>query len=228
MLPTFYLLLFLCESTVQFTSTGWQTTTTARTTSLETSTPMTTEVRIPALQLVAKPGYPVTEGQRVQLYCGPSTIPDSVKWSWELLGDKSSKVVGNSSDLTLTKPEQSGRYQCVAQNTVSIRRSSEHIVYIISTHTTVAEQLGIAAFFFSLVALISIFAIFFWLGFQRHVATQTTSNTAAKGFPGPDKSPKGGIPPAESGGDVYMNYTGNDYSDLDLNNVTGNDYSSLS
>ncbi|XP_063765408.1 uncharacterized protein LOC134881788 isoform X4 [Eleginops maclovinus] len=153
MLPTFYLLLFLCESTVQFTSTGWQTTTTARTTSLETSTPMTTEVRIPALQLVAKPGYPVTE---------------------------------------------------------------------------VAEQLGIAAFFFSLVALISIFAIFFWLGFQRHVATQTTSNTAAKGFPGPDKSPKGGIPPAESGGDVYMNYTGNDYSDLDLNNVTGNDYSSLS
>ncbi|XP_063765407.1 uncharacterized protein LOC134881788 isoform X3 [Eleginops maclovinus] len=94
--------------------------------------------------------------------------------------------------------------------------------------TEVAEQLGIAAFFFSLVALISIFAIFFWLGFQRHVATQTTSNTAAKGFPGPDKSPKGGIPPAESGGDVYMNYTGNDYSDLDLNNVTGNDYSSLS
>ncbi|KAK5898987.1 hypothetical protein CesoFtcFv8_008511 [Champsocephalus esox] len=94
--------------------------------------------------------------------------------------------------------------------------------------TEVAEKLGIAAFVFFLLALIVLFGILFWLGFQRLVASKTTSKTAAKGFPGTDKSPKGGFPPAESGGDVYMNYTGNDYSNLDLTNETGNDYSSLS
>ncbi|KAI9528843.1 hypothetical protein NQZ68_017442 [Dissostichus eleginoides] len=230
MLRTFFLLLFLCESTAQSTTTEWPTTTAAITTSLETSTPrMTTEGQLPFLQLVATPDYPVTEGRTVHLYCGPSTIPDSVNWSWKHWKTlENSQEVGNSRDLTLTRPKQSGIYQCFANNTVSGSMSSSHFVYITSTHTTVAEELGIAAFFFFLLALIVIFGILFWLGFQRLVATKTTSNTAAKGFPGTDKSPKGGFPPAESGGDVYMNYTGNDYTNLDLTNVTGNDYSSLS
>ncbi|XP_034087665.1 uncharacterized protein LOC117556445 isoform X2 [Gymnodraco acuticeps] len=225
MLCTFFLLLFFCEGTEQSTTTEWPTTTTAITTSLETSTPtMTTEGHLPSLQLVATPDYPVTEGRTVHLYCGPSTIPDSVNWSWK----QWKKEVGNSRDLTLTRPEQSGVYQCFANNTVSSRMSSLHTVSITSTHTTVAEKLGIAAFVFFLLALIVLFGILFWLGFQRLVATKTTSNTAAKGFPGTDKSPKGGFPPAESSGDVYMNYTGDDYNNLDLTNVTGNDYSSLS
>ncbi|KAL7380711.1 hypothetical protein ABVT39_022660 [Epinephelus coioides] len=94
-----------------------------------------------------------------------------------------------------------------------------------------AENLGVAAFFFSLLALIINFAILFWLGWQRFGPTQTSSNTAAKGFPGPEKSSKGGVQQTEMDGDVYMNYTNTsqDYTDLDPSNATvDNVYSSLS
>ncbi|KAI3367625.1 hypothetical protein L3Q82_026473, partial [Scortum barcoo] len=93
------------------------------------------------------------------------------------------------------------------------------------------ESLGIAAFVLSVLALVINIAILFWLGWQFLRDRPAHSNTAAKGFPGPEKSPKGGLPQTDSDGDVYMNYTSTNqaYSDLDLTNMTGdNVYSSLS
>ncbi|TDG98969.1 hypothetical protein EPR50_G00205710 [Perca flavescens] len=127
--------------------------------------------------------------------------------------------------MTLTKPEQSGLYRCRSGSNDSQVVSSDHTVYIVSVNATVGESLGIAAFVLSLLALSINFAILFWLGWQRFGATLTI-NTAAKGFPGPEKSPKGGLPPTESDGDVYMNYTSQAYCDLDPTTVSV--YSSLS
>ncbi|XP_078133639.1 uncharacterized protein LOC144535194 [Sander vitreus] len=97
-----------------------------------------------------------------------------------------------------------------------------------TTAAEVGEHLGIAAFVLSLLALSINLAILFWLGWQRF-GTTLNINTAAKGFPGPEKSPKGDLPQTESDGDVYMNYTSQAYCDWDPTIVSGdNVYSSLS
>ncbi|XP_068582578.1 uncharacterized protein [Cebidichthys violaceus] len=218
MLLSFSLLWFLCESTVKSQTTTWTTTN-------STNTTVAVEGKL-SLQLVAIPDYPVAAGQRVNLLCNAFNVKDSVK-SWQHLENQTWHVVGIGGELTLTKPEQSGLYRCRAVS----QFSQNHTVFIISMHTTVSENLGIAAVFLSLLALIIIFAILFWLGWHRLGATLTTSNIAAKDFPGPEQSPKGGLPHTESDGDVYINYTNTsqDYTDLDPTNVTeDNVYSSLS
>ncbi|XP_075964779.1 uncharacterized protein LOC142968684 isoform X2 [Anarhichas minor] len=229
MLLHFSLLWCLCESTVTFQTTTWTTTTSTNTAPAvedRTPHPFSSSGKL-SLQLVAIPDYPVAAGQRVNLLCNAFNMKVSVK-SWEHLENQTWRVVGNGGELTLTKPEQSGLYRCRAES----QFSQNHTVFIISMHTTaVSENLGIAALFFSLLALIIAFAILFWLGWHRLGATSTTSNIAAKGFPGPEQSPKGGLPHTESDGDVYINYTNTsqDYTDLDPTDVTeDNVYSSLS
>ncbi|XP_074516985.1 uncharacterized protein LOC141783525 [Sebastes fasciatus] len=216
MLLSFFLLFFLCESTVKSQTMSLAT---SPTTGLITST----EAQPSPLQLVAIPDHPVAAGQHVVLHCGGFTISDGVTGSWQHLEDQTWRDMGDSStDLTLTEPEHSGLYRCSAGSQLS----QNHTVYIVSMHATVGENLGIAAFALSLLALIINIAILVWLGWQR----LTTSNTAAEGFPAPEKSPKGGLPQTESDGGMYMNYTNTSpsYSDLDPSMKEDNVYSSLS
>ncbi|XP_042356005.1 uncharacterized protein LOC121953159 [Plectropomus leopardus] len=230
MLLSFFLLFFLCESTVKsqitagFTSRAF---TTRRT--IPTEAP---EEKLPPLQLVATPNYPVAVGQKVHLHCSAVNMTVSVKWVWQRQENQTWQEVGTGRDQTLTEPEESGIYRCRAQSRLSQKNvtSPEHTVYIVSKHTTVPENLGIAAFFLSLLALFINIAILFWLGCQRFGTKQNTS-TAAKSFPGPEKSSKGGLPHPEIDGDVYMNYTNTSpaYTDLDPTIVAvDNVYSSLS
>ncbi|XP_039642631.1 uncharacterized protein LOC120549649 isoform X2 [Perca fluviatilis] len=210
---------------------GTSTTTTWPTTPVPSlNNSKTTAAEEKLLQLVATPDYPVAAGQKVDLHCSAFTTTVSVKWSWQHLKNQTWQDVGTDRNMmTLTKPEQSGLYRCRSESNFSLESvSSNHTVYIVSVNATVGEYLGIAAFVLSLLALSINFAILFWLGWQRFGATLTI-NTAAKGFPGPEKSPKGGLPQTESDGDVYMNYTSQAYCDLDPTTVSvDNVYSSLS
>ncbi|CAB1461113.1 unnamed protein product [Pleuronectes platessa] len=102
---------------------------------------------------------------------------------------------------------------------------------IIPTQPAETGNLGMPGFVLALLALIVSLSVLCWLGWERLRGTQPPSNTAAKGFPAPVKAQKGGLPPAQGDGDVYMNYTSpnQDYSNLDPVNMTGdNMYSSLS
>ncbi|XP_071375461.1 low affinity immunoglobulin gamma Fc region receptor III-like [Centroberyx affinis] len=203
------------------------------------NTQLTVVEMMSPLQVVATPGYPIiVEGQTLTMHCNASTLPPSVIWSWYRLDDQGHwQKVGSSRDLTLTKAEESGQYHCQAVSDVhSIQQmelSPNHTVYILSLPATVGENLGIAAFTFSLLALIILFAIVFWLGRQRAnepAALQglTNTHTTAKGFDGPGKAPKGDLPKSEAEGEVYMNFD-QAYSDLEPNYMTGdNVYSSLS
>ncbi|XP_076013783.1 uncharacterized protein LOC143006287 [Genypterus blacodes] len=189
--------------------------------------------KLSALQLVATPSYSVVAGQTVKMRCLASTMPADVSWSWHRLGSNDTwTVVGRGTDLTLTKPEESGMYRCRARSERHIGQesvSSNHTVYIIPLPTTVGEILGIAASLFSLLACILFLLILIWLWRQQVSVTLNTTHTTAKGFSGPDKSPKGDLPQAEAG-EVYMNYTHtNDaYTDLDPTYLTGGDvYTSL-
>lgn len=182
----------------------------------------------PPLWVVATPDYPVAAGQKVSLYCSSSIISGTGTWSWERLRNQTWEKEGNSRELILTKPEQSGEYRCCSS--VVNCANQTHTVYIISTQTTVGENLGITAFVFSLLILIIIIAavIFFWLGFQRTSGTVTTSSTpAVKDVPGPEITPTGDLPQPDT--DVYINYTSQGYADVEPTNVTWEGvYSSLS
>lgn len=184
------------------------------------------------LQVVAVPDYPVAAGQSVRLHCSTGNMSVHAIWFWQHLQSQTWKVVGNSSELTLTKPQQSGQYRCLAENWFSQKIwSPNHTVFIISIQATVGENLGKAGFTLSLLAWVFIIAIILWLSYERLGGTTTTSNTAVKGLPGPQTASKGGLPQSDSDGDVYMNYTSNNpaYSDLDPTNMTqDNVYSSLS
>ncbi|GAA6213423.1 uncharacterized protein LOC108875078 [Lates japonicus] len=235
MLPGFFLFLlfFLCESTVTTVTTNLPSYFTSNMTTVEATTISTSTLpeKLSALQVEVVPDYPVAAGQPVNLHCSAFTVPANVNWSWHHLEDLNWREVSSSRDLTLTEPEQSGVYCCYAVSPSSQRWSRNLTVFIIATRPTVRESLGIAAFVLSLLALIIIFTALCWLGWQRFSGMLTTSNTAAKGFPGTEKAPKGGFPQVESDGDVYMNYTSTNkaYSDLDPTNMTGdNVYSSLS
>ncbi|XP_030299012.1 uncharacterized protein LOC115597322 [Sparus aurata] len=235
LLAGFYVLLFLCKGTAGQTTQPWTTwPVTYTTTTRATTAAPATEVPLSHLQLTATPDYPVAEGQKVILSCSALTMPDNVVWTWVRLGNLNWTEVqkGSSSELTLTEPQQSGLYQCHAESPLSqTSQSRDHAVYIVSMHATVGENLGIAAFVLSLLALIIDFLILFWLGWKRLADPQPTSTTVAKGLPGSEKSPKGVVPPADADGDVYMNYTSTNqaYTDLDITNMTtDNVYSSLS
>ncbi|KAM7403230.1 hypothetical protein PAMA_003921 [Pampus argenteus] len=222
----FSFVLFLSKSTV--TS---QTTTYWPTSSLITTTEAAEE-KLSPLQLVATPDYPIAAGQRVDMHCSAFTAPASVSWSWELWVNQTWQRVCIGRDLTLTEPEESGLYRCRAETLLyQTSESPSHQVYIISIHATVGENLGIAAFVISLVALIINFSVLFWLGRQKFSNIPTTSNTAPKAFPAPEKAPKACLPQTDGDGDVYMNYTSTNqaYTDLDPANMTGNNmYASLS
>ncbi|XP_034714885.1 uncharacterized protein LOC117936165 [Etheostoma cragini] len=224
---SFFLLFFLCKRQVKSTTTLPKTYVSSPNISETTAK----EEKLSPLQLVATPDYPVAAGQKVDLHCRAFTIPVSVMWSWQRMENQIWQDVGTDRDMmTLTKPEQSGLYRCRGKSNFTQRSvvSSNHTVYIISVTATVGEQLGIAAFVLSLLALSINFAVLFWLGWQRVGATSTI-NIPAKGFPGPEKSPKGGLPQIESDRDVYMNYTSQAYCDLDPTSVSvDNLYSSLS
>ncbi|KAM8736583.1 uncharacterized protein AB9X84_021956 [Acanthopagrus schlegelii] len=238
LLTGFYVLLFLCKSTVAQTTEPWTTLSpvtysATTTTTRATTTAPTAKVPLPHLQLTATPDYPVAAGQKVILSCSVFTMPDNVVWTWRRSENMNWTEVqkGSSSELTLTEPQQSGIYQCCPESPlIQDSKCPQHKVYIVSMHATVGENLGIAAFVLSFLALIIDFLILFWLGWKRLADPQPTSTTVAKGLPGPEKSPKG-VPPADGDGDVYMNYTSTNqaYTDLDLTNMTtDNVYSSLS
>ncbi|XP_039898480.1 uncharacterized protein LOC120740292 [Simochromis diagramma] len=216
MLPVLFLLFIWFEGTAQ-----------NQTLSSPTA-PVTHKETFPPLWVVATPDYPVAAGQKVSLYCSSSIISVTGTWSWERLRNQTWEKEGNSRELILTKPEQSGEYRCCSS--VVNCANQTHTVYIISTQTTVGENLGITAFVFSLLILIIIIAavIFFWLGFQRTSGTVTTSSTpAVKDVPGPEITPTGDLPQPDT--DVYINYTSQGYADVEPANVTWEGvYSSLS
>ncbi|XP_035023017.1 uncharacterized protein LOC118115909 [Hippoglossus stenolepis] len=198
---------------------------------LEYSTTITTtrKVTVPPVLVRAKPDYQVVAGRTVELYCDAYTIQRSIRWSWQHLESETWREVGHSKNLNLTEPNQSGPYRCRAENEYSQSMSNIITVYIIPMQPT--ENFGIAGFVLSLLALIVSLTVLCWLGWERLRGKLPPSNTAAKGFPAPEKAQKGGLPNNEGDGGVYMNYTSNnqDYSNLDPVNMTGdNMYSSLS
>lgn len=88
----------------------------------------------PPLWVIATPNYPVAAGQKVSLYCSGSIISGTGTWSWERLRNQTWENKGNSRELILTKPEQSGEYRCCIS--VVNCANQTHTVYIISTQTT--------------------------------------------------------------------------------------------
>ncbi|XP_074548752.1 uncharacterized protein LOC141806933 [Halichoeres trimaculatus] len=229
MLCCFFLLLLLCGDTVEFGITHKALNTTLQEV---TTISMTTEEKLSSLQLVASPDYPVAEGQMVHLHCSASSVPKTVIWSWQHLENQTWHHAGNESDLTLSKPKQSGLYRCRAMSLHSSWGvSPNHTVLIISMHPTVGENLGIAAFVLILVVLVISLAVLSWISWKTFGDKLKTSMTATKGSPGPEKSPKGGLQQTEADGDVYINYTNTNpaYSDLDPASMNDdNVYSSLS
>nr|XP_040055977.1 uncharacterized protein LOC120833161 isoform X1 [Gasterosteus aculeatus aculeatus] len=224
MLLSFSLLMFVCESTGESHTTTWTTNNASTKIHFSSSPPVEEK---PSLQLVAIPDYPVAAGRRVNLQCRAFTVQDSVGLSWQRLRNQTWLPAGVGGHLTLTEPEQSGLYRCLTA--AESRFSQNHTVYIVATHTTVGENLGTSAFVFSLLALIAIFAIIFWLCWHRLDGTLITGNVASKGFPGSEQPPKEDLPHAEC--DVYVNYTctSSDYTDLNPTTVIEDDvYSNLS
>nr|XP_046269638.1 uncharacterized protein LOC124072336 [Scatophagus argus] len=226
---SYLLLFFFFNSTVK----SWNTTfsTVPTTSPLETTNSTSAEEDVLSfLQLVATPDYPVAAGQKVNLHCSTLDASDDLIWSWQRLENQTWKKVGSGRDVTLTEPEQSGLYSCCAEFQSSRIMSSNHTVYIVAIHATVGEKLGTAAFILSILALIINLAIVFWLGWKRPGDPLTTSNTVAKGFPTPEKSPKGDLPKIDNDGDVYINYTHTNsaYTDLDTTITEDNLYSVLS
>ncbi|XP_069563210.1 uncharacterized protein [Brachyistius frenatus] len=215
MLCGIILLFFSCESTVKSQMTPIVYNTTAK-------------EELSPLQLEATPNYPVAAGQSVSLHCSALTTPASVTWSWQRLKNQTWEEVGTGRELTLTEPEQSGSYRCLAEALLSpTLKSPNHNVFIISMRATVGENLGIAAFVLSLLALIISLTVL-GLGWQRLGDRLTVSDTTVKG---PEMQSKGDLPQTDDDGDVYINYTSTNqaYTDLDPTNVTGdNMYSDLS
>lgn len=203
----------------------------------EATTPTrTTEARVATVHLKAEPDYPVTEGITVHLYCNAVPEPPSISWSWRHFVNQTWWDVSNKTELTLSKPEQSGPYQCRTRSRFTGWISSQtYTVYIIAMHpraySSLAGNLGIAAFALVVLILLIILAVFSWLGWKRFGNKLNTPTTASTGFPGPVKSPKAGVQQTNDDGDVYMNYTSTNqnYSDLDPARMTDeNVYSSLS
>ncbi|KAM3594850.1 uncharacterized protein V6R79_014945 [Siganus canaliculatus] len=225
MMLSFFLLFLLCDCTVtQETTTEPIVNTNNNPTPFPVS--LTTAELYPP-ELEAKPDYPVTAGQKVYLHCkAPSHV------ILQRLETQTWINVSRGGDLTLTEPSESGVYRCHSRVGNLEHVSPDHSVLIVSTHAaaTAAVNLGIAAFVLSLLALILNFAILYRLIWQRPGNTPTTSNTAEKGLPKPEKSTKEALPKADSD-EVYMNYTSTNqaYTDLTPSNMTAeNVYSSLS
>ncbi|KAM9842216.1 uncharacterized protein ACBR49_013665 [Aulostomus maculatus] len=160
------------------------------------------------------------------MHCSASTTLDSISWFWERMENQTWHRVGFSRNLTVTEPQESGLYRCLAERWSSQSASPHHMVYIVSVHATVAENLGIAGLIFSLLALMINGTILLWLGFRK--LPTSTSSTGA-GFPPPVEAPNGDLP--QHDGDVYINYTNTNQAYTDLNPVTmtgDNIYSSVS
>ncbi|XP_061699595.1 uncharacterized protein LOC133513155 [Syngnathoides biaculeatus] len=172
------------------------------------------------LQLTAIPDYPVPAGQNVSLYCSAPNWPALKKWYWQRQEKEAWEEVAKGGNLTLTGPQQSGVYRCLAQSNQSERVSPSHAVYIISNCPT--ENVGIIALALSLLALIMNIAVIFWFSWQRFKDKGSPPNIGAKGFPRAGKEPKGGLPLAENAGHVYVNYSSTNlaYTDLDSTSVT--------
>ncbi|XP_075874114.1 uncharacterized protein LOC142883266 [Nelusetta ayraudi] len=222
------ILLFLRQTTVE----SWSSLAPATAMAADiTATPATTspEGMLRLLQLEAVPDYPVAAGQRVDLHCPSFNTTFSVTWSWQRLQNETWTVVASGQDLTLTKPEQSGRYRCLARWGLSQEReSTQHAVLIVSMPARADEALGIAALVFSLLAFIFSLATPLWLCLQKR---GFSLNTVLKDFPRAQSSPEGDLPKRDCEGDVYMNYEDSNpaYSDLDPSNLSvDNVYSSLS
>lgn len=89
--------------------------------------------RLHPLQLEAVPDYPVAAGQRVDLHCSSPNATASVTWSWQRLQNENWTAVASGQSLTLTEPQQSGRYRCLARLGWSQEReSTQHAVLIVS------------------------------------------------------------------------------------------------
>ncbi|XP_077415727.1 uncharacterized protein LOC144044899 [Vanacampus margaritifer] len=174
---------------------------------------------LPALQLTATPDYPVAAGQKVSLHCSAPNLTAYDNWYWQRQGKETWKRVAEGDNLTLSEPQQSGMYRCLAQRSLIESVSPNHTVLIISFHTT--DNVAITALVLSFLALIMNIAVMFWLGWQRLGDKATPANTGANGFSRAGKEPKGGLPQAENDGHVYMNYSSTNltYTDLDAQTV---------
>ncbi|KAM6912242.1 uncharacterized protein FYW49_010754 [Xenentodon cancila] len=188
---------------------------------------MTTEEKLPPLQLEATPDNPVAAGQRVHLHCSAFPMSAFATWSWQRQQNQTWKEVAVGRELILTEPQQSGAYRCHAESRLSQRSVSQtHTVLIVSMKTTVGENLGIAAFVLFLLVLISIIAGLIGLGWQRVGDTATPASDRVNGVPGPEVTSNGCFPQVNCDGDVYINYTSNNhaYSDLDPTSVTADSF----
>lgn len=91
---------------------------------------------LPALEIVARPDYPVAAGEEIHLNCSAPPILMPVNWSWLHLQDKRWKSVGFEKELTLTKPEDSGVYYCQATHLSKMSQSQNYTIYIVSVQAT--------------------------------------------------------------------------------------------
>lgn len=199
--------------------------------------------RLSQLRLVATPSQPVVmEGQRVVLHCQASTYPPAANWSWYHMSVLNVQMnMSPGRDLVISRPEESGLYNCRAHSLVlgisQTQSSPYHLIYVVPmTGPAVVDDLGVAGFGLSLLVCLILLAALLWFAWGRCGARclalqQVTSSSAkAKGLTASKMAPSDGLPHAESQGD-YMNFTTTNlaYAELEPNSRTRNDvYSSLS
>ncbi|XP_007561235.1 uncharacterized protein LOC103144275 [Poecilia formosa] len=227
-----FLVFSLCASTVKCVSTTSSTTTNLMsTTSTEAPTTIATTIPLDSLHLVATPDYPVAAGLTVELRCQTIIPPQNIIWSRYHLQNQSWENVGLGQVLLLTEPKQTGMYRCEIRIGNVERVSQIHAVYIVSI-STAGENLGKAAFAFTILILIGIIAGLGWFFWERSGNKLSVLDAPKKDVPPPPEVIPKNLPQTNDADvDVYMNYTSNTepYTDLNPSNLARDDfYSTLS
>lgn len=89
------------------------------------------------VQAVVSPEYPVAAGLTVKLHCSVETNMPQVSWNWVYLTKTGWQNVGNTMDLSLTEPNQTGTYCCYASATGIKQKSSNTVTaYIVAMQPT--------------------------------------------------------------------------------------------
>ncbi|XP_054909152.1 uncharacterized protein LOC129374659 [Poeciliopsis prolifica] len=202
-----FLVLSLCASTVKSLPSNSSTTAPHPMTSTK-EIPPKTNIPLNCPHLVATPDYPVAAGQTVELRCQTIIPSQNISWSRSHLQNESWENVGSGHVLVLTEPKQTGMYRCEIRNAGSVACVSQnHVVYIVSIST---EQLGKAAFAFTILFLIGIIAGLGWFFWERSSNKLSALDTPKKDVPPsvpPEVIPKNLPQTSEPDADVYMNYT---------------------
>ncbi|XP_077476340.1 uncharacterized protein LOC144089405 [Stigmatopora argus] len=172
---------------------------------------------VPHLEVT--PDNPVTTGQNVILNCTLPSWLDNCTSYLERKEEEIWNVVIEGTNLTLSEPQQSGIYRCLAQMNQYRWYSRSHAVYIVCINPLVNSQdnVGIGALALSLLAVVMNMTTVFWLCWQRARDKGGVANTGAKGLQRSGKDTTGGLPQLENAGQVYMNYSNTNltYTDLD-------------